>query len=102
LQAFAISIGWATIDVFFISPMLSDFLGQPSNLGEFSSVPGNLISLVGWLVLSWTLAAFGEEIAYRGYLINRFSDLSGKTEVGWMIGGFLSAVLFGCAHISQG
>ncbi len=36
------------------------------------------------------------------YLLNRFSDLWGKTQAGWVISLLISAALFGFAHVSQG
>ena len=57
-----------------------------------------------WLRLgqAWTLAAFGEEMVFRGYLIRRVSDLVGRTPVGQTIAIVMSSALFGLAHAYQG
>lgn len=54
------------------------------------------------LALSWTVAAVGEEIVYRGYLPLRITDISGTNSVGILVGVVLSSVLFGVAHTEQG
>jgi uncharacterized protein len=59
-----------------------------------SDLQGNLGMLAGFLLLTWTLAAFGEEIAYRGYLQIRITDVLGSGVVGLVVavGGLLGAV----------
>ena len=54
------------------------------------------------LALTWTLIAFGEEMAYRGYLMNRVAGLGRNSGLAWMVGLILVNVLFGAAHMGQG
>jgi membrane protease YdiL (CAAX protease family) len=54
------------------------------------------------LALSWTVAAVGEEIVYRGYIPRRVSDVFGENTTGLLIGIGLSSVLFGLIHTEQG
>lgn len=54
------------------------------------------------LALTWTLAAFGEEMVYRGYLVNRVTDLVGKNRAGWITSLLLVNIVFGLAHYYQG
>jgi hypothetical protein len=58
--------------------------------------------LLALLVLSWTLAAFGEELAYRGYLLTRIRDVVGSGRVGTVSAIAVSSLLFGFAHTEQG
>jgi membrane protease YdiL (CAAX protease family) len=58
--------------------------------------------LVGLLVLSWTLAAVGEELAYRGYLQTRMRELFGSGRTGLVFAVLVSSLLFGLAHSEQG
>ncbi len=55
-----------------------------------------------FLALTWTLAAFGEEIVYRGYLQKRIRDLFGDTRIGIILAVGISSLLFGLAHTEQG
>jgi uncharacterized protein len=50
----------------------------------------------------WTFAAFGEEIGYRGYLLNRAAKVVGSSRVALVIGLLWSSVLFGFGHWYQG
>jgi CAAX protease family protein len=52
--------------------------------------------------LSWTLAAFGEEFAFRGYLQARIRDVLPSGVTGLVIAVLVSSVLFGFIHTEQG
>jgi membrane protease YdiL (CAAX protease family) len=54
------------------------------------------------LLLSWTVAALGEELAYRGYLFTRVTDVAGSTRFGVVLAVVVTSVLFGLAHTEQG
>jgi membrane protease YdiL (CAAX protease family) len=51
-----------------------------------------------WLAQVWTLAAFGEEMVFRGYLMRRVTDVAGDTRTGRVIAVVVSSALFGIAH----
>ncbi len=53
-------------------------------------------------MLSWTLAAFGEELVYRGYLQTRILDVIGRSTSAKLIAVVGSSILFGLAHTEQG
>jgi membrane protease YdiL (CAAX protease family) len=59
-------------------------------------------ALVGWLTVAWTMAAFCEEMFFRGYLMNRIFDLVGNGRAGWISALLVSSLLFGLAHGYQG
>jgi hypothetical protein len=54
------------------------------------------------IALIWILAAFGEELVYRGYLMNRVADLGHSTRSAWIVSLFVISVLFGLSHYQQG
>ena len=74
---------------------------QPVDLSAFGE-PGDTRSFLAWLAEAWTLAAFGEEMVFRGYLIGRVSELMGNTRIGQVVAVTCSSVLFGFAHRYQG
>ena len=55
-----------------------------------------------FLDLAWTLAAFGEEMVYRAYLMNRVADLLNRTRGAWIVSLLAVQVGFGLAHAYQG
>ena len=58
--------------------------------------------LLIFLVLSWTLAAFGEEICFRGFLMERLARFFGGSQAAWLAALLLSSILFGWGHTEQG
>jgi membrane protease YdiL (CAAX protease family) len=54
------------------------------------------------LLLVWTFAAFGEEIAYRGYLLTRAADIGRRSTIAYWLGIVLVSVLFGYGHYYKG
>jgi hypothetical protein len=63
---------------------------------------GNVPQLLFWLAVTWSIAAFGEEMAYRGYILNRASDALGRTRLAWVFAAILSSALFALTHHYQG
>lgn len=83
-------------------PFFDRLTGQTQDLSQFSQMKDNLGFLVVMLILNWLLAAFGEETAYRGYLLNRLADLFGRTKLGWTAAVVFGSAAFGVAHLWQG
>ena len=71
----------------------------PSGANEIAGNPGTALL---WLLLVWTFAAFGEEIAYRGYLLGRSAEALGRSPLAYAVGAFLSSLLFGFGHFYKG
>ena len=69
-----------------------------SALGE----PGDSRALAALMLQAWSLAAFGEEMVFRGYLICRITDLVGDTRIALAIALAASSFAFGVAHAYQG
>jgi CAAX protease family protein len=66
------------------------------------AVVGNLKVALMTLLLVWTFAAFGEEIAYRGYLMRRAADAFGGSTAAFWAAALVTAVLFGYGHYYKG
>ena len=64
---------------------------------------GNLKLLLALQPLNWLLAAFGEELVYRGYLMDRLAWLGRRERGAWVASLIVVSLLFGWAHTeSQG
>lgn len=60
------------------------------------------VMLLGWIVLvAWFAAGFGEELLWRGFLMDRMLRLPGLRENIWPV-ILIQAVLFGLPHVYQG
>ncbi len=97
VQVLALTIGWTLVQLGLVMPVVEAVTGATQDVSDFAIVQGDPAVLGGLLLLSWTLAAVGEETAYRGYLFNRARECFGLA--GAVI---VPSVLFGLAHTEQG
>ncbi len=88
--------------LFVSQPILVKWLGKQPDLEVFRAVHGNVKLLLIFVALVWTVAAFGEEMVYRGYLMNRVADLLDRTHAAWIASLIAVHVGFGLAHAYQG
>jgi hypothetical protein len=98
----AAGVAYAIISLYTLDPLIDRLTGHPADLSEFADVRGNAPMLLFWLLASWLLGAFGEELAYRGYVMNRIADLAPRRVGVQSVAVLCGAVLFGLSHISQG
>jgi hypothetical protein len=77
-------------------------LGIAPDVTRLDFVKGNLPALLLMLGVSWTTAAFGEEIVFRGFLLNRLAGESVAVANWPWIVLVLQAFVFGLAHVYQG
>ena len=95
-------LAFSAIELFLTQPLIVHFTGRMPDLSDFESIRGQLVMLIVYLLLVWILAAFGEELVYRGYLMNRIADLMRNGRTGWVVSLIVVSVVFGCSHIDQG
>ena len=58
--------------------------------------------LVVSLASIYVVSSFGEEVIYRGFLLNRFTDLLGDSRTATWVAVILSSLIFGLAHFGWG
>ncbi len=85
-----------------INPVIYGLLGETPRLEIFDGLRGNAVFYAQLLLLSWTVAAFGEEILFRGYLLTRVAGLFGGGPRARLAALTLQAAAFGAAHLYQG
>jgi membrane protease YdiL (CAAX protease family) len=83
-------------------PIADFFWHRQADLSSFKPLVGNLKFAAESLAIIWTFAAFGEEISYRGYLMQRAADLGDNSRLAWWIAALYVAVLFGFGHTFKG
>lgn len=94
-------------ELFVSQPLLARWLGKMPDLSDFSGLVGNWKQTLLFIVLLWLLAGMGEEIVYRGYLMNRVAGLFRNTSLrdtrtAWLVSLFVISIVFGCSHLDQG
>lgn len=88
-----------------IRPLVVYLTGEAPNLEAFEQIRGNPGALAGGLLIVWTVAAFGEEMVFRGFLLNAIRELLPERagqQMRWILALVISSVVFGFAHTYQG
>ena len=91
-----------TLSAVLVDPITAHFWPPAKAPGGMNEITGHLWVALRWLGLVWTFAAFGEEIGYRGYLINRAAESGGGTKLWYWVAVPAVAVLFGYGHYYKG
>lgn len=97
-----LTLVWSVLQFGLVMPLLNRATSSEQDLSGFEELEGNLGLLVVLLVASWTLAAVGEEAAFRGYLLTRATEAIGTGALAVTVGVLVSSVLFGLLHTEQG
>jgi hypothetical protein len=98
----ACGIAMELLELFITQPLLVKLTGKMPDLSDFNSLHGSWKLLLLFLALTWTLAAFGEEMVYRGYLMNRVAGLFRNPKITWTVSLIVVNIVFGLGHIDQG
>jgi membrane protease YdiL (CAAX protease family) len=85
-----------------IEQITGRFWPPPAAPAGTEEITGNVRAALLWLLIVWTFAAFGEEIAYRGYLLRRAADLGKGSAAAYWVGVVAVSVLFGYGHYYKG
>jgi membrane protease YdiL (CAAX protease family) len=89
------------LNQFVVDPLTKPYLHYAARANPMDGIH-RYLGLLRWLGIIWTYAAFGEELAYRRYLLNRVADLGGHSGSALALGLLWSSALFGFAHWYQG
>jgi uncharacterized protein len=87
---------------FVIEPLTSHFWPPIKAPVEVNEIRGHFAAALMYLPIVWVFAGFGEEIGYRGYLLNKLAETLGRTRTADVIALLVSAVLFGFGHYYKG
>ena len=87
---------------FVIEPITGFFWPTPSAPELANEIAGNVKVAFLAVLLVWTFAAFGEEIAYRGYLLTRAADIGKRSTTAYWLAIVLVSILFGYGHYYKG
>src|SRR5512136_264730 len=91
--AVLIGCGYQAFDTWLIAPVLQRITGETINSSQFSLLRGTSTALAFFLLVSWTEAAFIEEMFFRCYLLKRLIDVTGGAPLGITIALLGNAIL---------
>jgi len=100
LAALALALG----GFMFGSMVMVNITGIPgqADTSGYSYLQGNLPMLLVSLAAIYVVSSFGEEVVYRGFLINRLEELFGGGRKAIWTAVVLSSLIFGLAHFGWG
>lgn len=102
LQVLALTAAWTVLTIAVTMPLLEHLTGERQDVSQFVELKGDLVATLVLIVLSWTLAAIGEELAFRGFVQTRMRELLPTGTAGLVFAVLASSVLFGFIHTEQG
>ena len=85
-----------------LAPLVINLTKKPVDASQFDPLRGNLLALLIGLVIVWTLAAFGEEMVFRGYIMHTLARPFKHKNLGWVFAVVMTSSLFGWGHSYQG
>jgi len=96
----SVSIGMVYLlyNAYFLEPLFIKISGDLPDLNSLKSLMGNIEDLIMLILGSWIFGAFGEEIIYRGYLLNLLARTLGQKPVSWILAVIISSIFYGFAH----
>ena len=83
-------------------PFVIRLTGKSVDRSPFDALRGNVPALIIGLLVVWTLAAFGEELIFRGYLMNTLARAFRQEKTGWIVACIVNSIIFGIGHTYQG
>ena len=98
----AFAVGWTLFNAVVLIPLTNHLSGTQQDVGAFADLEGDVRLLALYLGASWVVAAFCEEVAFRGYLLTRLTDVLGSGRLQQLAAVLGSSVLFGLLHTEQG
>ena len=98
----AVGVGLIQLTGVLLEPLWERIFGGTRDLARFSDVSGSPAELVKLMALNWTVAAFGEELAFRIVLMRGVAFALGDSRKAFGTALIVQAVVFGLVHAYQG
>lgn len=98
----AVGVGLIQLAGWLLEPLWERVFGGTRDLARFSDVAGSPAELFKLMALNWTVAAFGEELAFRILLMRGVAFVLGDTRTAFGLALIFQAVVFGLVHAYQG
>jgi membrane protease YdiL (CAAX protease family) len=102
LAAFALYFLTLVSVLIIVEPVSRALQWPPLDLSPFRRIQGDSYSLAITLLLVWTVVAFGEEMVFRGFALNRLEEIFGPGRRAAVLAVATQAILFGLGHVYLG
>lgn len=98
----AVGVGLIQLAGWLLDPLWERFFGAGRDLTRFSDIVGSPAAMIKLLALNWTVAAFGEELAFRIVLMRGIAFTLGDSRMAFGLALIVQAIVFGLIHTYQG
>jgi len=95
-------VGIELMELFITQPLFVRLTGKMPDLSEAAALASSWKLFLLALALTWTLAAVGEELVWRGWVFNRLESLFGANSWATIAAVAIANAAFGLAHYPQG
>jgi len=102
LSGLLIGSGFSLLSIVVIQPLTERITKQPHDVSLVEGVRGNWKSLLSWLVMVWSVVAFGEELLFHGFLMGQAIKLLGTSILALVANVLFNSFVLGLAHSEQG
>jgi uncharacterized protein len=102
LIGLAAGVGIELMELFITQPLFVRLTGKMPDLSDAVALASNWKLFLLALALTWTLAAMGEELVWRGWVFSRLESLFGANRWATIAAVAIANVAFGLAHFPQG
>jgi membrane protease YdiL (CAAX protease family) len=102
LLGLVVGTGLSFLSIIVIQPLSEHFTKRRHDVSIVEGVRGNTKQLITWLLVIWTLVAFGEEILFHGFLLSQVIKLLGTSMIALVMNVVFNSIVFGLAHAYQG
>lgn len=101
LPGLVLGLVWPLLQLFVLIPATGG-AAREDVVASRALIGGDWLGLLGAILLSWTLAAIGEELFFRGHIITSLRGILGQGRLAALIAVAVSVVFFAVTHAYQG
>lgn len=85
-----------------VEPVIEKALGSNLDLSNLEGIKGDPLNYILLLTIGWLVGGFLEEVLFRGFLLDRISQLFNNRKLGNILAILITSTVFGLAHMYQG
>ncbi|MEQ8519625.1 MAG: type II CAAX endopeptidase family protein [Cytophagales bacterium] len=85
-----------------VEPVIEKALGSKLDLSNLEGIKGDPLNYILLLTIGWLVGGFLEEVLFRGFLLDRISQLFNNRKLGNILAILITSTVFGLAHMYQG
>lgn len=85
-----------------VEPVIEKAWGSNLDLSNLEGIKGDPLNYILLLSIGWLVGGFLEEVLFRGFLLDRISQLFNNRKLGNILAILITSTVFGLAHMYQG